>query len=83
MQTYIAPETAKKATGKISFRTVRNAVARHPLLLTGLFALSSLVAVGVWIYMPLPKHTGIVGFQLSTNPPRVITTSIEDRKSVV
>ena len=79
MQTYIAPETAKKATGKISFRTVRNAVARHPLLLTGLFALSSLVAVGVWIYMPLPKHTGIVGFQLSTNPPRVITTSIENQ----
>ena len=79
MQTTTVPDTAKKATGKISFRTVRNAVARHPLLLTGLIALSSAVAVGVWIYMPLPKHTGIVGFQLSTNPPRVISASSENQ----
>ena len=79
MQTFPAPEVAKRTGGKISLRTVRNAVARHPMVFAALIALSASVAVGVLLFMPLPKNTATVVFQLSDHAPRVISASSENQ----
>ncbi len=67
----------KSKSGKISFRTARNAVAHHPIIFTALVLTSSAVAAAVWFLMPLPKNTAIVVFQLSGNAPHVISTTNE------
>ena len=65
----------KSKSGKISFRTARYAVAHHPIIFTALVLTSLAVAAAVWFFMPLPKNTAIVVFQLSGNAPHVISTS--------
>ncbi len=65
----------KSKSGKISFRTARNAVAHHPIIFTALILTSLAVAAAVWFFMPLPKNTAIVVFQLSGHAPHVISST--------
>ncbi len=71
--------TPKNTPGKLSLRTVRNAIFRHPFLVTGLLALAIATAASAWVFMPLSKNTGVLSFQISTNAPRVITASPENQ----
>ncbi len=79
MQDVLPQEPAKKPTGKVSFRTARNAVLRHPIIFAGIITVSALVAAGVWMFMPLPKNTAASVLQFSGAAPRVINASTENQ----
>jgi capsular exopolysaccharide synthesis family protein len=63
----------KKPEGRLSAAVLLNAIRHYPFLFLGLLALSAAVAVGVWFFMPLPKHTAAVVFHVLGQTNRVIT----------
>ena len=79
MQNTILTPHAKKPQSTLSFRTVRNAVLRRPLIFTALLFLTAAVAAGVWFFLPLPKNTGVIVYHLSGQAPRVISASSENQ----
>src|SRR5690348_14024502 len=58
-------EEPKSARG-VSARVVFNAVRHHPIVFAGVLLLASAVGAGIWFFLPLPKKTGVVFFQVSS-----------------
>ena len=79
MEVAHSPAPAKKNHAGVSFRTAKNAVARHPIIFMSLILVSSLIAAGVWLYLPLPKNTAVVVFQLSGQAPSVLRAGAENQ----
>ncbi len=61
--------------GRLSLGLFWSAFRNHPYLFLGLVVLAAGVGAGVWAFMPLPKHTASVVFQMSGTAPRVIAAS--------
>lgn len=66
-------ESPKKPAGRMSPSVLLNAVRHYPLAFAGLLALTAVVVAGVWLFMPLPKHTAAVVYHVSAQAPRVIS----------
>ena len=71
-----APE-APKRKGGISFRLVVHALKQHPIVLTVVVLVALAAGAGVWFFLPLPKMTGSVVFQVAARTPAVIAATSE------
>lgn len=59
------PDAAKKPGLKITPRLVWNAVRGHPFLTALTVGLAGTVGVLVWLFMPMPKYTAYVVYQVA------------------
>jgi succinoglycan biosynthesis transport protein ExoP len=68
-----------KPSGGISARVVWNAVRRHPVATLGVVLFAAAAAAGVWFFLPLPKKTAAVVFQVSSQPQSLLAPTSENR----
>ena len=67
-----APAVAKKPGLKISPKLVWNAVRGHPYLTALTVAMAGTVGALVWVFMPLPKYTAYVVYQIAGRPAGLV-----------
>jgi capsular exopolysaccharide synthesis family protein len=66
----------KRAEGKSSafgIGTVIRGLRRYPLLALSFFLVAAAAGAGIWFFLPLPKMTAYVVFQISARPDAVIS----------
>jgi len=69
----------QRSKGGISLRVVSNAISRHPLAFVCVLLLAIAAGLGIWFFLPLPKRTAVVVFQVSSQSPSLLTTPGEGR----
>src|SRR5829696_6812838 len=60
--------TGEKSRGGMTGRSVLHAVKRRPLTLFAVVLLAAGAATAVWFFLPLPKSTAVVVFQVGPAP---------------
>ncbi len=68
-----------KQRGGINIRVVFHAVTRHPLAVFGVIILAVASLAGVWFFLPLPKKSAAVVFNISAQPQVVLAPTLESR----
>ena len=63
----------RKPGGGLSIRVIFNAVRRHPLVFTGVLLFAASIGAGIWFFLPLPKKTAAVMFQVSSQSPSLLS----------
>jgi polysaccharide biosynthesis transport protein len=70
------PESSESAepkrAGALSGRLVLHAIRRRPLAFLGVLLLGGSVGAGVWFFLPLPKVTAAVVFQVASRTPSIL-----------
>jgi succinoglycan biosynthesis transport protein ExoP len=67
-------EEPKSARG-VSARVVFNSVRHHPIVFAGVLLVATAVGAGIWFFLPLPKKTGVVFFQVSSQSQSLLAQS--------
>jgi capsular exopolysaccharide synthesis family protein len=77
----MTPDNATKDPrgDRISGRIFFQAIWQHPVLFALVLLLTAASAAGVWYGLPLPRHTGSVVFNVSSQAPAVLSPSAEAR----
>jgi succinoglycan biosynthesis transport protein ExoP len=73
------PEDGPRPAGGISSRVVFNAVRRHPVAFLGVLLFAIAASLGIWFFLPLPKKTAGVVFQVLSQPPSLLTSPGDTR----
>jgi succinoglycan biosynthesis transport protein ExoP len=60
------------ANQTINLGLVRSALCRRPLLTAGVVLAAALAGAAVWFFLPEPKLTGYVLFQIHSRPPHIL-----------
>jgi capsular exopolysaccharide synthesis family protein len=71
------PDSAAKASG-LNHRLVLQAIRRRPLRSLAVVAFAITMALAVWFFLPLPKVTAAVVFQVATQRPRLLDSDGPD-----
>jgi capsular exopolysaccharide synthesis family protein len=58
---------------------VWHAIRHHPIAFAGVVLIAAAAAAGVWLFLPLPKLTGVLVYRVSSQPPALLTPLNENR----
>jgi polysaccharide biosynthesis transport protein len=70
-----APNAGDVIGGRLLFQAIR----RHPVLSLGAILLTAATGAALWFWLPLPRYTASVVFQVAAQPPTVLAASADNR----
>jgi polysaccharide biosynthesis transport protein len=80
MTTDMAPGSkAGRGSDGVSGRLFWLAIRRHPVLFAGVLLLTAAAGAALWYWLPLPRYTALVVFQVNTQAPAVLAPTAESR----
>jgi polysaccharide biosynthesis transport protein len=68
-----------KPVNRMNPGVVWAAIRHHPVLFLGLLVTSLAAGAAAWVFLPMPKNTAAVVFQISGRAPRVISATADNQ----